>query len=38
MLNSIAFLVATNNIENTCDLVGFEGKFPKIITQDEVVI
>ncbi len=38
MLNPIAFLVTTNNIENACDLVGCEGKFPKIITQDEIVV
>ncbi|GEM_PF-5858006 len=38
MLNPISFLVTTNNIEDTCDLVGGEGKFPKIITIDEVVV
>ena len=38
MLNPIAFLVATNNIENTCDLIGGEGKFPKIISVDEIVV
>ncbi len=38
MLNAIAFLVTTNNIENTCDLVGDEGKFPKIIVIDDMII
>jgi len=38
MLNPIAFLVTTNNIENTCDLVGSEGKFPKIIIQDDITV
>jgi len=38
MFNPISFLVDVNNIENTCDLVGGEGKFPKIITQDVAVI
>ncbi len=38
MFNPISFLVDVNNIENTCDLVSGEGKFPKIITQDVAVI
>lgn len=38
MLNPITFLVATNNIEDTCDLVGCEGKFPKIIIMDDITV
>jgi len=38
MLSPISFLVNVNNIENTCELVGGNGKFPKIITVDEVVL
>ena len=38
MLNPISFLVNVNNIENTSELVGSEGKFPKIIIEDDVMI
>ena len=38
MLNPISFLVNLNNIENTDELVGAEGKFPKIIILDDMTI
>ena len=38
MLSPISFLVNINNIENTCELVGGNGKFPKIITVDDLTV
>ena len=38
MLNPINFLVDANNIENSSELVGGNGRFPKIITMDEIVV
>ena len=37
MLNPISFLVSVNNIENSDEIVGGEGKFPKIIIQDSII-
>lgn len=38
MFNPINFLVEVNNIENAITFGSAEGKFPKIITQDDITI
>ncbi len=38
MFNPINFLVEVNNIENASTFGSAEGRFPKIIIADEVVI
>ena len=37
MLNPISFLVEINNIENSSELVGGNGRFPQIIIVDDVI-
>lgn len=38
MINAISFLVEVNNIENANIFGSAEGKFPKIIIMDEIVL
>lgn len=38
MINAISFLVAVNNIDNANAFGSAEGKFPKIIIVDEVIV